>query len=719
MKRSTLVSGIVALWFLNPGIGFAAGSITIQPDPAPPSLSVPEGGARLTFSSMSLVPVSQAGVANSIVVTRGGTAPAQAFSSIVALDDFGRVIGRSLPNTSGSDTVIALNEPLLPGHSYKIVVAGDFAQDLSQWHGRTVSLAITRINASLPLIGSLPAGATHTIDSITVGSLDIAPVSPINEIAAIGLRQQLFGQFAYNVGIEEPIVVGGTEFNIFSWSSSPLSYTSVVLMEGSTVLAGPIDVTPTSDPFVSAGTFYQFVPLSQGTHILSVRGVVNGSVSPGDMVAVSIDASRIHHVRGKVWGYELVRNGEVFSDSVPVLGPSLVISLLDGSEPATVVTGSRQVQLAIYVLDASNSSEDIRLFQLPVSLFFTGTTDVENVNLYDCGSVASGVFLSTNATQRFWAFAFTNALVVRRGEVKLLILRADVLSAPGATMQWGVVDTGGNIPGQCAVSALPITTHFIANPGQVTTVIASGSLTILPSPTLPRRIQGGVNSTLVEFVLQANDESVNGNGATIDVPITLTRTNGSGGTSSLLDLNPIQVVSTSGTGFASRVTLTLTPSTDVLHGVISITGNRNFRFEKDTPVTVRLTGTVTTSLHTGDKLTFDIDGSRFANFKGETSARVVPVNGRLLIDMLVQCNPAQLDFIRVTPSRLNGLPDLVEVRFFVMSGALYKIQTSTDMNVWVDVTPFPLSDSNGYIQYGFAIEPSPTGVRFYRAVVVQ
>src|SRR5438046_2387411 len=99
---------IIAFWRFSMSEGYAAGMITIQPDPIPPTVSIPGGGARIEAFSFGLTSSAPA-VVRSIVVTRSGTAPPAALADIVAMDEFGRRLGSlGFPGPS-ADTSISLN----------------------------------------------------------------------------------------------------------------------------------------------------------------------------------------------------------------------------------------------------------------------------------------------------------------------------------------------------------------------------------------------------------------------------------------------------------------------------------------------------------------------------------------------------------------------------------------------------------------------------------
>ncbi len=714
-KTLVCVCACLVLWAGAPFEVRIAEAITILSDPIPPPLLIPEGGARIKFISLTATS-SEPAVIRSMTVQQGGTAPSEVLSTVVVTDEFGRRLGDG--SLVGSEATIALDLALLPGRSYEITVAGEFKRDLSASHDQTVTLSVTQIDASLPVDGSFPiVGATQAIDSVTVGSLDILPTSGLaNEPTAAGHRDQFLGQFRFDVGANEPVIIAGPEFDIFVSTASPFDIQEVKLFdEQGNLLAGPVDADDTFDPFKKTLTFYELFTLDPGSHVVTVRGTLEGIAFTGDTIAVSALPQQWHIIRGATYGYELVRPRDaVISDSVPILGPSLVIRLFDtNAPPRDVIAGLRQVEVGAWVLDATSPSEDFRVFELVVSRATTnGLTpnDLNNCQLYD-GITSVGT--SSQGTPETALFTFDPPLFIQHGTVKVLSLRCDIPTTPGGSFQFGVIDTGTNINARCINSNLPIQTTYLPSPGQLITIIASGRLMVQASPTARRGAQIRTNSLIAEFVMVATGESVSGNGATIDVPATLMLTTNSP-SASFQDISSFSLVSDAGNELGTG-SATLN---DSLHAVISFSCNANCRFQEGVPTIVRIKGDIDSQFFTGDRLTLEIDGAKCANFRGESSSVAVPVDGDVLIAVILQCAVAQLDVIRVIPAQQAGMNDLIELGFFVADDRLYHIETSTDMVVWQRVTPFPLQNSSGYIRYFFEVPPNLPQL-FFRAVAVQ
>lgn len=142
----------------------AAGSLGFAAAVQPPPLRLLRGTERVPFTAVSLVNNTNAVVdIYTVTIERQGSGTDSAISTVSLLGD------SMVASASGFDSKHQVNLPtngltLAAGASATITIAGDISSKKTR-SGRTVGLTVLAINASAPLLGTLPIGGTlHTLD---------------------------------------------------------------------------------------------------------------------------------------------------------------------------------------------------------------------------------------------------------------------------------------------------------------------------------------------------------------------------------------------------------------------------------------------------------------------------------------------------------------------------------------------------------------------------
>ena len=148
-------------------------------DPGQPASSIASAGAGgVPFISVTLAAGNKDVTINNIAVRRIGLGADDAFANIALNDPSGLQIGDVV--SLNSNHIATFRQPftILAHTSETLTIVGNLASDLSNFVGQMPSLEIDSINASSPVVGSLPLkGVAQTLNnSLTIGSV-LATVS--------------------------------------------------------------------------------------------------------------------------------------------------------------------------------------------------------------------------------------------------------------------------------------------------------------------------------------------------------------------------------------------------------------------------------------------------------------------------------------------------------------------------------------------------------------
>ncbi len=397
--------------------------------------------------------------------------------------------------------------------------------DLAEQAGSTIGIALTGVHAGVTAFSSLPIqGAIHTVNaSLEIGRLAISRSEAIPDGSVLGRAPaQSLGGFRIDNGFVEDVVTT-TPMQFLLWASDKSAViTSLYLVdEQGQAAAGPVDALPLLDVLGTNDTGFLECIFSDGVRI--PKGgrnfTLKGKVSSASHSTITTWASRAQLIGiGQVYGFLISDDNSgmwwVQGPTMTIRNPELKVSFIQGSGSGVAVAGSRQVILGEYVLDATESSEDIRVVTLGGSYSFGGdggATDLTNLGLYDGATAVTTGSNRVNPTQtgpqRFTLDG--TGIIVARGTVRHLQLRSDVRSGVIRTMYvWCVDSTVTSAVGlQTAQNALVAVTP----PNSVAfLVVQSGTVTIQDDLRSPIHTIGGrefrTDVELLGFSLTASTE---------------------------------------------------------------------------------------------------------------------------------------------------------------------------------------------------------------------
>lgn len=352
--------------------------------------------------------------------------------------------------------------------------------------------------------------------TISSGTLTVSVWNgvPAQNIAINLANQPLAG---YTVEIKgEPISVASIKFNL----GTTVSITNVTMVDqNGAVLAGPVDTAGTN---VAALTFTDTITFPVGITNVTLKGKLSTSYSNNDSVRASTTPStQWTTVTGQVTGKTITPSptSAITASNMTVKGGSLTVSVSTQPPAQTVVAGAQQFTFANYILDSTQSGEDVRLTTLPLYFSFStgAATDLTNCQLYD-GSVSKTTGSNTKdptAASSSTTFTFDgDGLTVSKGTSKTLALKCNVSTSATGGYWWGI-DAGQNstftgVTGKD--SGQTIAETFIDANGQVMTAATAGSYTVASDASVLYKVAqaGSSDVTLGVFKFSATaSEDIN------------------------------------------------------------------------------------------------------------------------------------------------------------------------------------------------------------------
>lgn len=334
---------------------------------------------------------------------------------------------------------------------------------------------------------------------VTVSAGSFNSISKSNTVAAQNIAilaaNQPLGAFEVIVR-GEAITVQQSIFSIDVTSSvaSSSNITNISLVDqNGTVVAGPADgsLTDTTGPDGTV-TFTDTITLPVGTTILTLKGQLGSTFATNDTVVIKTKPStQWSTITGVNTGESISVSSfstDISANTMTIKGGALSINVSSQPTARNVIAGVKGFEFARYVLDASQSGEDVKLstFIASTSLATITASNLSNCNLYDS---STNVTDQTNVTLAAGdnTFTFNNSgLIVLKGTQKSLSMKCDLAAgATSGTVHWGLKDNSSTYTGAVAVgSGQTIAETMTAALGQTMTAATGGSYTVTNDTSL-------------------------------------------------------------------------------------------------------------------------------------------------------------------------------------------------------------------------------------------
>lgn len=292
----------------------------------------------------------------------------------------------------------------------------------------------------------------------------------------------------------EDVQISSFKLNfVFTGTGTSSDITGVKIFdENGSIVAGP------KDPASGIVTFSDTWTAPVGAKNYYVKARLDTTFVSDDSVVVSIDPDDQITAKGIVTGLSITASptSGVSSNKQTLKAASLAVSVSPTPLLQNVVRGINQYHFATYVFDAGSSGEDVRVTSIQLRDTVNATTRVDEVNtctLYDgatalnTGSDVVNPDDPSSGTTDDTTFTLTNNLIVPKGTVKKVDLKCNVSPAAAAdsTHSWGTNAAAANIGSSGATTGQSITESITTGTGQVMTIKAAGSFTLVADSSAP------------------------------------------------------------------------------------------------------------------------------------------------------------------------------------------------------------------------------------------
>lgn len=392
----------------------------------------------------------------SIVLNTEGTAEGTTMGNVsVALGSDDPISTVETPLFQNGETRIAVpvNITFTASESVTVTVSIKMASDLSIYSGKTLRLSLTSVVAYDSVSGSFPiSGNYHTINNtLNIGAVRVSGAGQDQNIA-IGGNHQIIGSFEATASSVEDLSILPSVFHIETpgQRATLISNVELVNESGSTV-AGPVDVVQGVLEHIGSITFTDGVILQRsGSERFTLKASVSGVLS-NNTVLRAHTIPKEWGVRGQTYGFGIqARPFEpVYGGTMTLKGPALRISV-DTTYNPTAVRGSVGFVSSRIILDASQSSEDIRIRTLPMTLQTEGlrATDISRVQLSSSlGLLNTGVNTIEPSVDGTKIFVFDgNGVTIPKGTMTTLSNVMNIASGANAGLIHWSVGSDSTIP---------------------------------------------------------------------------------------------------------------------------------------------------------------------------------------------------------------------------------------------------------------------------------
>jgi len=500
------------------------GSVTNARGPLDPNGAQTKeiGTTGYTFSSVKVTAGSAEKVRlNSIRWNQSGSAASGDLENVMVYID-----GTAYAPTVSSDgkyysAAFGSGIVIEKGLSKEISIKGD----IKDGSGRTVAFDLyktTDLNVSGETFGyglTPPTSGTgfastnpwYDASVVTVSAGSFNSVSKSNTVAAQNIAilaaNQPLGAFQMDVR-GEAITVQQMVFYAQVTGNLVSNITNVSLVDGNgTVVAGPVDG---SGAAVSGSfTFTDTVTFPVGSTVLRLQGQLGSTYASNDTIIASTTPNDDWSTITGVDTGESVAltsfTSAITANTMTVKAGALAINVSSQPTARNVIAGATGFEFARYVLDASQSGEDVKLstFAPLLALGTITASDLANCNLYDG---LTNVTDETNVTLAAGdnTFTFNNSgLIVPKGTQKTVSMKCDLAaSATSGTVDWGLTDNASTYTGAVAIgSGQTVTETMTAAGGQTMTAATSGSYTVTNDSAVLYGLaqSGAANATLAKI----------------------------------------------------------------------------------------------------------------------------------------------------------------------------------------------------------------------------
>ncbi len=471
--------------------------------------------------------------------------------------------------------------------------------------------------------------------AITIAAGSVTTVTNATSVAAQNVAENVpnvpLGGFTTDIK-GEPISVQSMIFR-FTYSSGYSSsrlLTSVRLIDDNgAVVAGPVDATDNGGnqkvTFTDTVTF----PVAKKTYTLQGKLPSVTALNGVSITASTTPSSDWTNITGQTTGntISLTGVGLVTMNAMTIRTAALAVAASPSPAAQNIIAGTTGLTFTNLQFDASQSGEDVRFSQVPMTLTAgNGTyTTISGCQLYD-GSTAlntgSNVINPTAAHAGAETFTLDTSLTVPKGTVKTVAVKCNVASNAAGTFHWDM--TSGDVGTDWATAVTGVTSSQTVTPtgtaiGATMTIgtasLATSNDASTPGYTLASAGASGVTLGVIKF--RATNDDIN----LQRIGLILTNT----ASSSRSDL--AQVTLWNGSTQVGTATFT----SDTTHATSTLTTPVSLPKDTDVQITVKADlnsiGSSAAVTQSGHLVTVDIDNNTNTYGTGVGSGTTVNATG--------------------------------------------------------------------------------------------
>jgi len=323
---------------------------------------------------------------------------------------------------------------------------------------------------------------TETI-TISTGTLIVSKAVVEGANIAESTNQQEIGAFYFNAQ-GEPIIVTQVVMEVNTSTVAGELSNLTIYDEDGTVVAGPQDKVD-ADP--DTVTFTDTFTVPTGIHTYRVKADLDSGFLADDWVRLDFASGPDADVtaKGDTTGNAVTPSptSEIQGDQVTVKIGDLNVSTSASPAAQTVTAGTNEYIFAKFVLDATQSGEDIKVTQLLVK-HTTSAANIHNnitgITLYDGSTALNSPKSGENSTTSSTAtstITLTDPLIITKGLSKTIVLKGDISGSASAddTHKFGLVGSScATVYGNASGNA--ITEDITNSDGQLMTIVAAGTI---------------------------------------------------------------------------------------------------------------------------------------------------------------------------------------------------------------------------------------------------
>lgn len=326
---------------------------------------------------------------------------------------------------------------------------------------------------------------TETI-TISTGSLTVSKAVVSASNIAESTNQQEIGAFYFHAE-GEPVIITQVVMEVNTSTTAGELSNLTIYDEDGAIVAGPQDKVDANA--ADTVTFTDTFTVPTGIHTYRVKADLDSGFEADDWVKLDFANGPDADVtaKGDVTGNAITPgpDSEVTGDTVTVKIGDLNVTTSSSPAAQTVAAGTSDFMFAKFVLDATQSGEDVKVTQLLVK-HTTSAAGIHNnitgITLYD-GATALNTPKSgesgTTASTATSTITLTNPLIITKGTAKTITLKGNISGSASAddTHEFGLVGTScATVYGNTSGNSITEDITNATGDGQMMTIVAAGTV---------------------------------------------------------------------------------------------------------------------------------------------------------------------------------------------------------------------------------------------------